>query len=117
MKNGIFLDDERNPEDVYWLNYPKDINWAVVRSVDEFKKIINVMFYEFDNPQLDFVSFDSDLQDTAPKTEGKEAAKFLCEQCALFNLPLPTCFIHTQNPESADYILSILNSFNKIHGE
>ena len=22
---GIFLDDERNPEDVTWINYPKNI--------------------------------------------------------------------------------------------
>ena len=31
---GLFLDDERVPQDVTWVNYPKNIEWTVVRSYD-----------------------------------------------------------------------------------
>lgn len=111
---GIFLDDERSPSEVTWLNYP-NIDWAIVRSVDEFKKLLNTMFFSFDKFKLDAVSFDNDLGLNQP--EGKAAARFLCGMCAEFDIALPICFIHTQNPESADYILSLLNSYNKIYSQ
>ena len=28
---GVFLDDERNPEDVKWVKYPANVDWCVVR--------------------------------------------------------------------------------------
>ena len=54
---GLFLDDERSPEDVTWINYPKDIEWVVVRSYDEF-------FHEFYRETFQVFSFDHDIQDS-----------------------------------------------------
>lgn len=33
---GLFLDDERVPQDVTWIKYPENVEWVVVRSYDEF---------------------------------------------------------------------------------
>ena len=33
---GIFLDDERNPEDVTWIKYPENVEWFIVRTVLNF---------------------------------------------------------------------------------
>ena len=35
MLKGLFLDDERNPEDVTWIKYPDNIEWIVVRDSAE----------------------------------------------------------------------------------
>ena len=53
---GLFLDDERNPEDVTWIDYPESIDWKVVRSYDEF-------FYEFHRSAFQAISLDHDIQD------------------------------------------------------
>ena len=52
---GLFLDDERVPQDVTWVVYPKNIEWTVVRSYDEF-------FHEFHRGQFQVISFDHDIQ-------------------------------------------------------
>lgn len=112
-KLGIFLDDERNPGDVSWIDYPENIDWAIVRTVEEFKGLINSMLYEFDScPLPSYFSFDNDLGDN--ELEGRHAARFLCDECAKFELPLPTCFIHTKNNQAQDNIKSILESYNKV---
>ena len=110
---GIFLDDERNPEDVYWIKYPDyQIKWNVVRNVKDFKGIINSLVYEFDACELpDIISLDHDLSE---RLDGAKAARFLANTCAILHKPLPQCFIHSQNPEGAANIKSILDSYNKV---
>ena len=57
MKRGLFLDDYRNPSDVYWCRYPKDIQWEVVRSYDSFIGSL------ISGRQYDFISYDHDLEE------------------------------------------------------
>lgn len=55
---SLFLDDERQPWDVTWVNYVIDRRpWVIVRNYDQFIDHIN----EFGCPN--FVSFDHDLAD------------------------------------------------------
>ena len=56
---GVFLDDERNPEDVTWLDYPDNIEWIVVRTYKEFVKLIDTL----DDVRDCLFSFDHDIQD------------------------------------------------------
>jgi hypothetical protein len=113
-KFGLFLDDERNPKDITWIDYPPDISWSIVRTVEEFKSVINTSLYSFDSKELPIISFDNDL---ATKLEGRDAARFLCDECSCHNLPLPTCFIHSQNNQAVDSIKSILESYTKVYNE
>ena len=54
---GLFLDDERNPQDVTWMPHSDyhDVEWTVVRNFQEFKQQIL--------EEWDVISFDHDLQD------------------------------------------------------
>ena len=120
---GLFLDDERNPSDVKWVNYinREDIEWKVVRTYNEF---VDAIRYE----SFDCYSFDHDLQDYEMRpilhTEsafgtviadpeiiiqertGADCAKVLVtildtDDNSMF-------YIHTKNPIGHDNIKSIL---------
>ena len=53
MLKGIFLDDERKPTDVTWINYPDNVDWVVVRTKTEF--------CDMGFKGCDIISFDHDL--------------------------------------------------------
>lgn len=95
---NIFLDDSRNPEDVYGEDDEKD--WIVCRNPFEFKEVLR-------NENLDkrslFVSFDHDLgEDENDKlTEtGMDCAKWLVEQ----NIVPADYNVHSANPVGAENI-------------
>lgn len=93
---GIFLDDERNPEDVTWLNYQEGIEWYVVRRMADF------LFCIYNMSEEDYIiSFDHDLQDfnlTGQENTGYDCLKSLVDFCLDTGVNLPVCFFHTQNP-------------------
>lgn len=101
---GIFLDDERNPEDVTWIKYPKDIEWYVLRRMCDFQ--FSVMMIE--EPFI--VSFDHDLQDFTNGVEhtGYDCVKWLVDYCIEHNKDLPICFFHTKNPIGLTNMLSYM---------
>jgi len=92
---GIFLDDERNPEDVTWIQYPEGIEWYVVRRMNDFLFCI----YNMENTDY-VVSFDHDLQDynlAGKENTGHDCLKSLVDYCMDKGYMLPECFFHTQN--------------------
>lgn len=67
MKTLIFLDDERNIQDVSWVNYAQfgfsnDTQLIVCRNFQEFKHVVDNQSKLSDC----FISFDHDLQDFHP---------------------------------------------------
>lgn len=93
---GVFLDDERNPDDVTWLKYNQDIDWYVVRRMNDF------LFRIFNMEESEYVvSFDHDIQDydlTGKENTGYDCLKSLVDFCLDTGAKLPVCFFHTQNP-------------------
>lgn len=92
MLKGLFLDDERMPEDVKWVLYPKDVDWVIVRDYSEFVE-------ECTSKDFDIVSFDHDLGHVRDYKSGYECVKFLVE--LLFDEKLkvvPTTYFHSKNP-------------------
>ena len=93
---GVFLDDERNPKDVTWLNYQEGIEWYIVRRMADFLSCIHNM--EEENY---IISFDHDLQDfnlTGTENTGYDCLKSLVDFCIDNNMSIPVCLFHTQNP-------------------
>jgi len=97
---GIFLDDERNPEDVTWLTYTQDIEWTVVRTYGDFERAVIC-------EQYDVISFDHDIQDFTD--EGEERTGYTCFKRMLefvldgmYNLPI--CYVHSKNVAGAKNI-------------
>lgn len=93
---GIFLDDERNPEDVFWIEYP-EITWSVVRNKDDFMTLLKLVATTGQNF---VVSFDHDIQEFCNdvETTGYDCLKNLVYFCLDTGVNLPVCFFHTQNP-------------------
>ncbi len=114
---GLFLDDERMPPDVTWINYPESIDWTVVRSYDEF-------FYEFHRHTFRVFSFDHDIQDSnhrGGELTGYVVLKamlytFLTTPRGFFTLP-EQVFFHTKNPIGKENMKSYWKNFCKHYKE
>ena len=110
---GLFLDDERNPEDVTWIDYPESIDWKVVRSYREF-------FYEFHRSAFQVISFDHDIQDynhrgvelTGYTVLRAMLGTFLTTSPELYTFP-EQVFFHTQNLIGKENMESYWNNFCK----
>jgi hypothetical protein len=122
MIYNLFLDDERKPKDVTWVELPF-VNWIIARDYDNFVRIIT----QYELPVN--ISFDHDLADEHyrdvisgkgyinydkhEEKTGYHCAKWLVEYCMDKKLPLPTCYIHTMNPIGKQNIQSLLDSYRK----
>ena len=128
---NLFLDDERVPKNVTWVDLPL-VNWIIVRNYNEFIRIIT----ESGLPER--VSFDHDLSfehypggigiyendpriktikldyDSYKEKTGYHCAVFLVNYCIDHNLPLPTYYIHTLNPVGKMNIASVMESAKKV---
>jgi hypothetical protein len=113
---NLFLDDKRNPQDVFWVKLPA-VPWVVVRSFDVFVRIV----LERGVPEI--VSFDHDIApeheeyacaryipyDKLTEKTGCHAARWLYAYCSKSGKPLPTCFIHTLNGAGRANIEAVLS--------
>lgn len=104
---GLFLDDERNPQEVTWVNYPENIEWTVVRSFSEFVKAVSTQGFNI-------ISFDHDLQDFSKGAEmtGYDCLKYYCN----FLLYVEDCFlpqvvVHSMNPIGKVNILTYWKNY------
>lgn len=93
--NGLFLDDERNPEDVTWLTYPPGVSWTVVRTFKAFTQALLKATSRFD-----LISFDHDLMDF--EASGREMTGYTCfkwveDRCLDGLMVLPECVVHSKN--------------------
>ncbi len=114
MSYKLFLDDERSPYKVHWIEMPLG-PWDIVRSYKEFVEFI------LKNGIPAHVSFDHDLADehyhnnnTADYKEktGYHCAQWLTEYCLDNNLPFPPFTEHSLNPIGRENIATLIESFN-----
>jgi hypothetical protein len=124
----LFLDDERMPKNVTWVNLPAQ-NWQIVRSYDEFVNFI------MKNGVPCFVSFDHDLahehyrqsmynpdrhynnyydNGTFKEKTGYHCARWLVEYCFDNNFKLPEYIAHTMNPIGRENIQGIMEQAKRI---
>ena len=123
----LFLDDERDPYKVTWVEMPLG-PWEIVRSYDEFVKIIT-------NKGLpNFVAFDHDLADehyrrsmynpdkhysnyftngTFKEKTGYECAAWLVNYCIDNNTDFPHYVVHSMNPIGKENIISYIESYKR----
>ena len=112
MDNNIylFLDDERHPQDVFWVDWianPSD--WTVVRSYDDFVEWVQT------HGLPAFISFDHDLGQTdgVVNKTGYDCAKWLVDWCLDHNLTCPMTNVHSKNQVGAVNIAALLDGFRK----
>lgn len=92
---GLFLDDERNPEDVTWIKYPDNVEWVVVRNSEQFVDASSNMMVSC----KDFiVSLDHDIQEFkfGEEINGYSVLKAMLEFTQLASFKTPKCYFHTK---------------------
>ncbi len=119
MRYYLFLDDERKPEQVTWVNIPRDRIYVVVRSYQEFCDNI----VSFGVP--DFISFDHDLADqhyghglnndhipydSYSEKTGYDCAKWLVDFCIDRSISFPEYAVHSMNPIGSENIKAYITS-------
>lgn len=115
---GFFIDDERYPEDVTWIDYqeyfPFKINWKVLWSAWDFYDFLR---HCTDDGCLNdiVISFDHDIQsytDNGDEITGYDLVKHLCEWLTDHpNIGIPTVYFHTQNPVGKKNMECYWNNF------
>lgn len=125
---NLFLDDERTPSTVKWLDLPQ-VEWVIVRNYKDFVDTI------LRDGMPIRISFDHDLQDEHYKEyfrvkeikfadpidyskfkekSGYECAKWLANYCVDNNIPVPVYYVHTLNGPGGANIFSILESARRV---
>lgn len=102
---GLFLDDERNPEDVFWVEYPTGIDWTVVRCYDDF--------VSESSKGYSVISFDHDIQDfddVGFERTGFTCAKHLVEIVLDKEVGMPVFYVHSKNVIGAANINKLLSN-------
>lgn len=127
---NLFLDDIREARDAF--NYTKDVRfnlltWIVVRSHDEFIKVIEEKFGAGEFPML--IALDHDLNDSDYSHQGDNidynkqektgfhSARWLVDFCMDNTILLPEYTVHSQNPAGKTNILGLLDGFKKFQSK
>lgn len=125
MSYNLFLDDERHPKDVTWIELPL-VDWVIVRSYDEFVRTIlkdglpKVITFDHDladeHYKFYFQSKDSGTPypyDKCKEKTGYDCAKWLAEYCYSNEKPIPHFYCHTKNFIGAVNISTVLFNYKK----
>lgn len=109
----IFLDDERTPRRVTWIELPLG-PWMIVRSFADFVQCIQTQGVP------DLVSFDHDLKPEhyAAATRGEpcrpgsgtgaDCARWLVEHCKRNNATMPKFVVHSLSPVGREEIVGVM---------
>lgn len=103
----VFLDDERNHSDVFWIDYPKYHRIHTIRTFETFKtQVVNILNLSLPEKEtiamIDF-SFDHDIQcfdENGDEKTGYDCVKWLCDYCMIRDIDLDklSYVVHSQNP-------------------
>jgi hypothetical protein len=103
MAKFLFLDDERFPAQVTWINLWRG-EYEIVRSFDEFRD------YIIKNGIPQVISFDHDLGMNS--LDGHKCARWLADSFLYDGMVLPENFaftVHSMNPIGARKITKLLD--------
>lgn len=119
---NLFLDDNRIPTHVTWVNLPTCQHYSVVRNYNEFVDLITLRGL----PK--FVTYDHDLADShygdglrgddinynkyVEKT-GYDCAKWLVNECMKKGVKHPPYMCHSMNPVGKQNIINYIESYNR----
>jgi hypothetical protein len=120
MRQGVFLDDERKPGQVKWVNLPTDVMWKTVKNMDQFVRYVE-WFWNEHGKLPEVFSFDHDLAwnhytnvgepvDYSKKEKtGYHCAQWLTQFMDKLGLKqLPEFYVHSMNSVGKKNILDHL---------
>ena len=108
----IFLDDERNPCDVTWIELCEKRDWYIVRNYNDFISLIEDKIVWSKPPKV--ISFDHDIAPfdiNGKEKTGYDCLKFLIEYSHINSTPIPECIFHTMNYVGKNNMQSYYNNY------
>ena len=127
---NLFLDDIRDPQDVYsYTGNPIFLNedWVIVRTYNEFVKYVEENglpgMVTFDHDLADFHygvqdHVDQDYYDLCKEKTGYHCALWMINYCLDNELKPPKrVYIHSMNGPGARNINSLFTTYEKVHGK
>jgi hypothetical protein len=128
----LFLDDQRTPKDVTWIDLPT-ADWVIVRNYNDFCAAIE-RFFEVNGKMPEFISFDNDLcrehyehyfasaqveylrpndknRKNFKEKMGLDCAEWVLGFCKKHSQPLPRYALHTMNHIARDQMQLLFMSF------
>ena len=119
MKTLIFLDDERNFEDVTWVKYPEYKEIYIVRNTSRFFSCLELSFVARATLKDLAFSFDHDLAEFVNGFEntGKTAANILLNFMLEYNFdPNDLDYhVHSKNPVGKENIKGLLEGYKRYY--
>lgn len=125
MSYRLFLDDERKPSQVKWVEMPLG-PWVIVRDYATFVDYItkngipSYVSYDHDLGHSAYVEFNraytSDKKfhyENVKEKTGYDAAKWLVEKCMNERLDFPEYQVHSLNPIGKENIINYIESFKR----
>jgi len=97
MTTVIFLDDERSPSQVKWVDYGLNPKFKCFTSYSAF---VDSVVWHIENNKEILVSFDHDIQQEdwdGNEVTGYHCLQIIVRECFNRKLPLPKCVFHTMN--------------------
>lgn len=120
MSYVLFLDDERMPDKVDWVQFPRYETIYIIRTYEGFVKQVQTygvpMFVCFDHDLADqhYVAMLAEAEgksaDYGPEKTGYDAAKWLADYCAEKGVKFPRYVIHSMNPVGKERIDSYIEN-------
>ena len=108
MSYVLFLDDERMPDKVDWVQFPRYETIYIIRTYEGFIKQVETygvpMFVCFDHDLADqhYVAMLAEAEgrpaDYGPEKTGYDAAKWLVDYCTEHSFKFPRHVVHSMNP-------------------
>ena len=119
---NLFLDDNRIPTHVTWVDIPKDQHYSLVRNYQEFVDLITLrglpkfVCYDHDLSDCHYghgLSGDDIPYDSYNEKTGYDCAKWIVDYCMNKGIKHPTYVVHSMNPVGKLNIESYIESYNK----
>ena len=108
MSYVLFLDDERMPDKVDWVQFPRYETIYIIRTYEGFIRQVETygvpMFVCFDHDLADqhYVAMLAEAEgrpaDSGPEQTGYDAAQWLVDYCAEHSFKFPRHVVHSMNP-------------------
>lgn len=107
MSYHLFLDDERTPEQVRWVDLPKNVEWVIVRNFVDFCNTVQ------NRGIPEFISYDHDLGDEIVRRDGYACAWIMIDACEDAKVKHPNFQVHSMNPVGAENIRRVIENYNR----
>ena len=117
MTTVIFLDDERSPSQVKWVDYGINPEFKCFTSYPSF---VDSVIWHIENNKEILVSFDHDIQQEdwdGNEVTGYHCLQIIVRECFNRKLPLPDCVFHTKNPIGKENMEVYYQNALKFEGE